>query len=91
MNHRLKGRRLIHGDIIDPEITIAEFSEDFSSVECEKLVATLNHGHDMILAYATYRQRKELHDVVNLVSQLEESYRHWTQAVFDARVKGEQE
>ena len=90
MNHRLKGRTLIHGDILDPEIPIAEFSEDFSSVEREKLVASLNYGHDMILAYATYRQRGALHDVVNLVAQLDETYRHWTQAMFDARIRGEQ-
>lgn len=90
MNHRLKGRKIIHGDILKPEITIAEFSEDFTPVEREKLVATLNLGHDMILAYATYRQRGALHDVVNLVSQLEEIYQHWTQAMFDARRRGEQ-
>ena len=91
MNHRLKGRTLIHGDILDPEIPIAEFSEDFSAIEREKLVASLNYGHDMILAYATYRQRGALHDVVNLVAQLEEIYRNWTQAMFDARIRGEQE
>ena len=85
MNHRLKGRKIIHGDIISPEIVIAEFSEDFDPVMREQLLASLNHGYDMILAFATYRQRKELHDVVNLVNQLEETYRHWTQAMFDAR------
>ena len=91
MNHRLKGRKLIHGDIIDPEICIAEFSEDFTPVERERLLASLNHGHDMILAYATYRQRKELHDVVNLMAQLDDIFNHWTRAMFDARLKGEQE
>ena len=91
MNHRLKGRKLIHGDIIDPEIPIAEFSEDFTSVEREKLVVTLNLGHDMILAYATYRQRRELHEVVNLMAQLDDIFNHWTRAMFDARLKGEQE
>lgn len=91
MNHRLKGRTLIHGDIIDPEIPIAEFSEDFTPVEREKIVATLNLGHDMILAYATYRQRRELHEVVNLVAKLDEIYHHWTQAMFDARKRGGQE
>ena len=92
MNHRLKGRTLVHGDIIDPEIPIAEFSEDFSSVEREKLVASLNYGHEMLVAYAAYRKMPlQLHETVNLMACLDDIYNRWTQAVFDARLKGEQE
>ena len=90
MNHRLKGRKIIHGDILDPEIPIAEFSEDFTPIEREKLVATLDYGHEMLLTFKSYRNSLNIYSVVNLMDDLEKILTRWEYAMRSAQRRGEQ-
>jgi len=89
MDHRLKGRKIIYGDIIDPEITIAEFSEKLTLTECEKLVASLNYGHEMLLAFKHYRNDLNINSVGNLMDDLEKILTQWERDMRLAQRRGE--
>lgn len=87
MNHRLKGRKIIYGDIIDPDLTIAELSEKLTLTECEKFVSSLNNGHEMLLTFERYRNDLNIYSVVNLMEELKKSFIQWERDMIAAQRK----
>ena len=77
MNYKLKGRTLLNGDIISPEIPIAEFSDALAKGESGRIVAHLNAGWKMLLAYEAGRDSLHIKDAVTLLDKLESIYQEY--------------
>ena len=88
MNHRLKGRKIIYGDTIDLDMTIAEFSETLTLTECEKLVASLNYGHEMLLTFKHYRNDLNIYSIANFMDNLEKILTQWERDIKSAQRRG---
>jgi len=78
MNHYLKGRQLMHGDILSPETVVATFSEDFSIEYIKTIVATLNHGSEMLQAYKALGNSWDIDDVHKLLHTMDGIYNKWS-------------
>ena len=89
MNHKLKGYSLIHGDIISPEVAIAEFNNGISKSSIKEMVAAMNHGHEMLMVYKQHRDNMHIGNVVSMLEHMEKIYRQWDNEVFVIRREGE--
>jgi hypothetical protein len=80
MNHYLKGRQLIHGEILSPETVIATFSEEFSTDSLKKIVATLNYGDEMLQAYKTLEGTGswDIGKVLEALQKMASIHRKWS-------------
>ena len=84
MKHELHGSKLIHGDIKDPKIEIAEFTNVLKRCDQKSLVVTLNNGDDMLRLYQKYRDNLHINSVVELLEQMEEVYQKWNYEMYEA-------
>lgn len=76
MTYYLKNRTLLNSDIIQPEIPYAEFSPELTEATCKDLVAKLNFGAEVVLAYEEFLQGpKGLMYLTEFLDKLETAYR----------------
>jgi len=85
VNHKLRGRVLIHGDFLSPDAKIAEFSNDFSQSYMRELVAALNHGDDMLRIYKCHRDNLHITNVVPMLEHMERIFHAWEHDLHVAR------
>ena len=85
MNFKLKGRTLLNGDIISPEIPYAVFDEGLSKPMVKYLVSALNYGHDMLMVYQQYRDNMHIRNVVEMLERLEEIHKKFYAEGFASR------
>ena len=78
MNHYLKDRQLIHGDILSPETVVATFSEDFSIEYIKTIVATLNHGSEMLNTYKALEGNWDIEKVLDLLQRMADIHHKWS-------------
>ena len=85
MNHYLKGRQLMHGDILSPETVVATFSEDFSIEYIKTIVATLNYGDEMISAYKALEGNWDIEKVLELLQKMASIHQKWSYEKYNIR------
>jgi len=74
MNFKLKGRTLLNGDIIQPEIPYATFSDDLNKEDAKRIVCNLNHGHDLMMIYKECRTNLHVKSVVEMLERMEKVF-----------------
>lgn len=85
MNYKLKGRTLLNGDMISPEISYAQFNAELHIETAKTLVNTLNNGHKMIMAYRQHRDNMHITNVVALLEKLESIYKEYEYREYEIR------
>jgi len=85
MNHRLVGNKIIHGDIISPDLVIATFSNQFCKEYQKQLVNSLNHGHEILMLYKQYRDNLHITNVLELLEKIEKEYLQWSSNEYQIR------
>lgn len=85
MNHKLKGRSLIHGEINSPEITLAEFSKELTKDAIQRMVSSMNYGHKILMIYKQHRDNMHITNVVDMLKKIEEEFRKFEDEVYTAR------
>ena len=83
MKHKLVDSKLILGDILDPQIEIAVFS-NITKIAQKEVVSTLNNGDDMLKLYKQYRNNLHINSVVELLEKMEEIYQKWEYEIYEA-------
>ena len=83
MKHKLVDSKLILGDILDPQIEIAVFS-NITKIAQKEVVSTLNNGDDMLKLYKQYRNNLHINSVVELLEKMEEIYQKWEYEMYEA-------
>jgi hypothetical protein len=87
MNHKLKGNKIIHGDIISPETEIATFNSSFGKKYQKQIVSALNHGHDMLMLYQTYRDNMRIANVVEFLDKAEKIFQKYDEEIYNSMRK----
>jgi hypothetical protein len=82
MNFKLKGRDLLNGDIVLPEIPYATFSDEISKDAIKKLVVSLNHGSEFIKIYKEHRTNPHIENVVDMLKLMEDVYRKYDEELY---------
>jgi hypothetical protein len=88
MNYKLKGNIMLNGDIISPEIPIAEFSDELISSQKHRIVITLNHGHEMLMLYKQLRENMHIVFVTEMLTKMEDVFSKYDYAMFELSKKG---
>jgi predicted regulator of amino acid metabolism with ACT domain len=85
MNHRLKGRTLLHGDFDSPDIAIAEFSKVIDRKYVKEMVTALNHGDEMLRIYQQHRDNLHITNIVPMLERMESVFHRWERDLYAAR------
>lgn len=73
MNYKVKNRKLLNADIISPEIVYAEFSNELVDGEAERMVNSMNFGHEMLSIYDDFRDNMHVVNVVEMLKRMEDT------------------
>lgn len=84
MNHRLKGRTLLHGDILN-DTSIAEFSDALTEQAIHRMVNAMNYGDEMLRLYQGCRENMHIANILPMLEKMEEVYRNWDEAEYNAK------
>jgi hypothetical protein len=82
MNHKLKGRYLVHGDITKPVIILGEFSPEINLSYIQEMIADMNHGHKLLHCYKNYRDNYHINNIVSMLGEMESIFHQWDKQVF---------
>jgi len=82
MNFKLKGRDLLNGDIVLPEIPYATFSEEISKEVVKKMVLSMNYGDEFIKVYEGYRSNMHIGNVLEMLKELEDIYGEYSKELY---------
>ena len=80
MKHKWHQGKLLHGDFKgnDERFVMAEFSSELNKADQKTIVATLNHGDDMLKLYKQYRDNLHISNVQEMIEHMEGIYRMWS-------------
>ena len=74
MKLKRKSNLLLNADFIQPEVIVAECSEDLSRDEVAKIVWNNNFGEDVYTLYKLFRDDMHIVNVVQFLEKLEKLY-----------------
>lgn len=87
MNHKLKNRTLLHGDIVN-DVSIAEFSDALAEQSMHRMVNAMNYGDEMLRLYQSHRDNKHITNILQMLEEMEKVYRNWNEAEYNAKRLG---
>lgn len=83
--YKFKNNKMLNADIISPELTVAEFSDQLVKGEAAKIVNNLNCGQEMLQLFGNMRDDMHILNVTQMLEKMEHVWAKWSEQDFQIR------
>lgn len=78
---------IIDGTLVEPEIVVAEFTDQYTEERKQQLVVNHNFGLAMLLTYQIHRDNMHIDNVAEMLKKMEEIYYKYEKETFQIKNK----